>query len=422
MNNDTNPGVAANSSQNGGIGSSYYVGGAIGSERRSSHARLRSDGRRRRRHGVRQSGEEHQPRRARRRSAPPISGDGSGAVTRKVRAGLTKKLQFLTELMKHLDMLVYAELCALYYMDCSFSRFFIRSVAQSLFLSPRSDDFFLATAAHKPHVFAVFVPNALCMLIHLLASLPQASEATRGYLHGGILIDFVGQKAPTSRAILLFLDLVILAVQCLMLAVHTEREKLRKLVGPLRGTQAISAAALARVAAATAAAERAHRGEPAAVLGSTVPTRTPPVAQQDHDAEERGVLRQREAGGDGPFAPQGAEGIELQPLSSSQAATLGREGGDDAQPPDTSLDLGEGALEEGQAPSLPSEAAADHVLDALSMGANISDFYIVHALRNASRDYQGAATQSLQTIGYAVTLARLAAERGARIRPDPRPQ
>lgn len=68
------------------------------------------------------------------------------------------------------------------------------------------------------------------------------------------------------------------------------------------------------------------------------------------------------------------------------------------------------------------EAAADSVLDALSSGSNLCDFYIVHTLRSASRESQaGTAAQSLQSLGYAVTLARLAAERSARARPAPRP-
>ena len=38
-------------------------------------------------------------------------------VKKKHKAGLAKKLQFMTHLMKSFDMLVYAELCALYYME-----------------------------------------------------------------------------------------------------------------------------------------------------------------------------------------------------------------------------------------------------------------------------------------------------------------
>jgi len=36
---------------------------------------------------------------------------------RKAKAGLPKKFQFMTHLMTSLDMIVFAELCALYYME-----------------------------------------------------------------------------------------------------------------------------------------------------------------------------------------------------------------------------------------------------------------------------------------------------------------
>lgn len=42
----------------------------------------------------------------------------SAADSERVRkAGLAKKLQFMTHLMKSLDMVVFAEICALYYME-----------------------------------------------------------------------------------------------------------------------------------------------------------------------------------------------------------------------------------------------------------------------------------------------------------------
>jgi hypothetical protein len=41
----------------------------------------------------------------------------SHSRTRKTKAGLAKKLLFMTDLMTNLDMLVFAELCVLYYME-----------------------------------------------------------------------------------------------------------------------------------------------------------------------------------------------------------------------------------------------------------------------------------------------------------------
>jgi hypothetical protein len=42
-------------------------------------------------------------------------------------------------------------------------------------------------------LFGTFV---LGFIPHLLFSVPTAGEPTQGYLHGGLLIDFIGQRTP----------------------------------------------------------------------------------------------------------------------------------------------------------------------------------------------------------------------------------
>jgi hypothetical protein len=44
--------------------------------------------------------------------------EASQRLQRRVRRGLTKKLRLMTQLLKNLDTLVYAELSALYYLEC----------------------------------------------------------------------------------------------------------------------------------------------------------------------------------------------------------------------------------------------------------------------------------------------------------------
>ncbi|CAK7215259.1 hypothetical protein SCUCBS95973_002421 [Sporothrix curviconia] len=320
------------------------------------------------------------------------------SVPGKVREGVKKKLGFYTDMMSQLDMLVFAELCALYYMDTSFFRFFLRAVAQSFFLSPKAEDFAIALDARKPHVLAILVPNLLCILAHSLGALPTASEANRGYLHGGVVIDFVGQTAPTSKLGLVLLDLVVLVVQCLMLAMHTEREKMRRLVTPIRTILATAAAAAMTtpaVAAANAAVIRAG-GTPSPPPAAAA---NPPAATlQDHDAEERGV-RPRPRAGTGAVAGSSTPSNNDASSAPSEDERL------------HNIDLG------GPTGAASPEEAAEHELDALSSGSNIGDFYIIHAIRQAMQEKQGdSAAQSLQSIGYAVTLARLAAERRARAR------
>jgi hypothetical protein len=289
---------------------------------------------------------------------------------RKRRAGLVKKLQSVSHLQKSLDMIVFAYTCTLYYLEyaslflylfklvltyarCSFPRLLLRIVPHYIFISPKEST--LSLPAHRPHVFAIFLPNIVCALFHLLVTLPRASEATRGYLHGGVIIDFVGQKPPTWRLGLLAFDLIIWGVQCLMLAVHQEREKLRKVVMP--SLQTVTAA------------------------GTEAATET----TQDHDAEERGVLRDEDG------LMESNDSIELQPLNGSAEGE-----------PRTESDY--------------AQATADLADVMWSGNAVLANFHVVHAVRTVGNDLQNAAAVSLQSLGYTASLAAaIAAERRARM-------
>ncbi|KAI4260419.1 MAG: hypothetical protein LQ352_000281 [Teloschistes flavicans] len=114
----------------------------------------------------------------------------------------------------------------------------------------------------------VFGINLLGLFLHAIYTPPVAGEATREYLHGGLLIDFVGQKSPVSRVRLVACDLVVLALQLVLLSVTCDRRKLDD--------------------------------------GNYAPAnsnRVRATASQDHDSEERGIRRSEEA-----------DGIELRPL------------------------------------------------------------------------------------------------------------
>ncbi|MBE7180933.1 MAG: DSC4 family protein, partial [Terriglobus roseus] len=78
----------------------------------------------------------------------------------------------------------------------------------------------------KPYIGAIIGTNLLCLILHLYLAQPAAGEATRGYLHGGLLIDFVGQKGPSSRWLLAALDVAIALLQLVMLAAVVEEREL----------------------------------------------------------------------------------------------------------------------------------------------------------------------------------------------------
>lgn len=46
---------------------------------------------------------------------------------------------------------------------------------------------------HRLVLISIVGSATLCFLIHTLSDPPSAGEASGGYLHGGILIDFIGQ-------------------------------------------------------------------------------------------------------------------------------------------------------------------------------------------------------------------------------------
>ena len=267
----------------------------------------------------------------------------------------------------------YANRAVLMSCSCSFFRLLLRGFCQLIFLTPTPAALSVVEPIHRPWFYVIFGPNLICMLLHLFTTRPEAGESMRGYLHGGIIIDLIGQKGPSSKIHLLLLDILVLALQCFMLAVVMERDRLSKVM-------------------------KAYTSPNAA--GN--PTRTTVPSRQDHDAEERGVARDTVTdSGD----------IELQSMadrreapSNSVAQEANAEADDDrarllAEPPSRE-DRGDG-------------------LDTFWSGrAIIADLHLLHIIRRHWREYgimTGAATESaLQNVGFRAEVAAITANRGLR--------
>ncbi|KAI1096251.1 DUF1746-domain-containing protein [Rostrohypoxylon terebratum] len=288
--------------------------------------------------------------------------------------GLMKKLQFMIHLSISLDTLVYAELCALYYMDCSFFRLMIRWVPQALFISPKAEDTVLIIPNY--HVSAIIGPNFLCTFMHLVASLPQAGEASRGYLHGGILFDFIGQKAPSSKFSLLLLDLLVFGLQCFMLTVNLEKERVRKVIKPLAALD-------------TPTTSVTPTPTTTSVTGS--------VTGQDYDAEERGVLR------GAPIVDE-THDIEMQSFGNGH-------GGQQHNVERTGL------LRRTTNHTDNLESLADTLI---SGNAVLANFNVRRSLQtawqNRASTRESVTAYAMQNVRYDATLAALAAQRRARLR------
>lgn len=167
--------------------------------------------------------------------------------------------------------------------SCAFLRFFLRSFAHLVFLTPKPSTF-PEPPLHLPFLGVILGGSALSILLHVWSDAPSAGEATGGYLHGGLAMDLVGQKGPTSKWALVLLDLVVMVFQLVQLSAFHTRQNLR------------------------------------ATRNSTETTSTPDTTQ-DLDSEERGVQRTHEA-----------QDIELQDLNprafteQHAATTTGEEG------------------------------------------------------------------------------------------------
>lgn len=271
----------------------------------------------------------------------------------------------------------------------------MRALVQYMYLTPKPEDFLKLMPAARPQMTIIFGSNIICMLSHLFFALSEATEAERGYLHGGVIIDFIGQKAPTSKLSLLLLDVLVFLLQCVMCSVWLEKDRLKLLEITLRSV---------------AAGEFPKR---TATLPGTVATTAGAAilevaSGQDLDAEERGIIR------DDPLGPDESNEIEMRPLMTGR--------------PSTSNDGGTGLLEaryqrilRSSGGSSAREEGADRpsLLDVLMSGngllANLNVVRSVQILRGEGAGAANTAGYPLRLAGYTSTLAALAAGSQARL-------
>ena len=214
----------------------------------------------------------------------------------------------------------------------------MRALPHWFYFTPKPSIFPPPSPTHRPYIGVIFGNNIICILLHLLFKPPAAGEATRGYLLGGLLIDFVGQESPVSRWRLLVLDAMVLALQILMLAITLERRKL-------------------------------------AVEYGDVLVEEVEEARQDHDSEERGMMSR-----DGTVQ----DDIELQDIRHTSS---GRTGGDEDRERDELLDH-DGTNQQGDR----------HPLDPFLTGqAVIANIHVIDTVRSqwhVTADTSGETTTS----------------------------
>lgn len=172
-------------------------------------------------------------------------------------------------------------------------RLVLRSMVQFFYLTPKPV-LLPDMPATRPYIEAVIGSNALCLLLHLLSPLPAGAGAGAGHLHGGLLLDFVGVRAPRSRASLVLLDLAVLGLQLVMHAANVKRGKWKTRAGVLAAAATAAVAGSGSAVDASAVLDDGAGG--AALLESEAESRAEAAlpaqaARQDLDWEERGIVR-----------------------------------------------------------------------------------------------------------------------------------
>ncbi|KAI5780718.1 hypothetical protein DFH27DRAFT_656926 [Peziza echinospora] len=205
------------------------------------------------------------------------------------------KLKFITDFIRSMDMVVYFYFSYIYFLDNSFFRFFIRCAIQLNFLTPKPIN--LPTPPQRRSVvvglFGWTIVNIAC---HVLNDAPEAGEASGGWLHGGFLVDFIGQEGPISKYRLVITDLTILLLQLVMLAATLSKQgfletqaraRRRSGVGDATTTTATTANAAMDVAAAAAGLLGTHITPP------LQPPPPPPFASSSSSGTQTGATPHR---------------------------------------------------------------------------------------------------------------------------------
>lgn len=242
-------------------------------------------------------------------------------------------------------------------------RFALRAAAQSLYLTPKDESLPVAIPSTRAHVILVVLPNFICILLHMFGSLSVGTEEHRGYLHGGMVIDFVGQTPYMSRLYYIFIDVMLLFLQSLMMTIHNERESLRVTLKTFRPLPS------ARVADGASAR-----------------------SLEDIDTEEQGMPREESLS----LRMDDGNDIELRELNGDGTSIMENERVDDCEPP----------------PSESTGEGQSYLADVLNSGTgSLGDYHILNTMRTSSMHLETATAGTLRTIGYEATAVALEARR-----------
>lgn len=137
----------------------------------------------------------------------PVEAQSSESEIPSITKLALKNEHILARLINDLHNLILVLIAAVYYFDCFSLLFLLRFLGQNQ----------ITTAGIR----IVATTNLICILTHIFHSITQP-EPREIWNHGGILVDFVGEK-PASRFKLLAYDTLIVGLQILQLALYYKK-------------------------------------------------------------------------------------------------------------------------------------------------------------------------------------------------------
>ena len=131
---------------------------------------------------------------------------------------LEVKSCLLQDLLRGLEAITFLQIATIYLHDNITPFLLLRAIVHISFVTARPDK--------NPQLIPVILTSLLFFSIHVFAATPHIEGASHGYLHGGILADFVGEL-PASRWRMMLLDILLLSLQMIQLAINFELLKMK---------------------------------------------------------------------------------------------------------------------------------------------------------------------------------------------------
>lgn len=108
----------------------------------------------------------------------------------------------------------------MYLRDISMFKFVLRGFLQYTLSNPFPATHLYTEESKKSLIklllLSVFFINGFCMIIHLVFGIYPSSPIGGRYLHGGMTVQFIGERTPLNRFELIIFDIVIMFCQLIL--------------------------------------------------------------------------------------------------------------------------------------------------------------------------------------------------------------